>query len=74
MVIWKPVGQSDRQMRRRQQREVAEEAHHAEQRRDEQPAVLQNGKRAVPDHVLDVVQETIRACECKLFHPKSLLY
>lgn len=33
-----------------------------DERRDEQPAVLQQGERRVPDHVLDVVIETVGAC------------
>lgn len=33
-----------------------------DERRDEQPAVLQQGERRVPDHVLDVVIETVSAC------------
>lgn len=33
-----------------------------DERRDEQPAVLQQGERRVTDHVLDVVIETVGAC------------
>lgn len=33
-----------------------------DERRDEQPAVLQEGERRVPDHILDVVIETVGTC------------
>lgn len=38
-------------------------AHSADDRRDEQPTVLQHGERRVPDHVLNVVIETVRTCK-----------
>ena len=38
-------------------------SHSTDERRDEQPTVLQHGERSVPDHVLDVVTETVRTCK-----------
>ena len=54
----------DAQIRRpeRQRRDPGVRTYHADERRDEQPAVLEHGVRRVPEHVLDVVIETVRTC------------
>lgn len=38
-------------------------AYRADERRDEEPAVLEQGERPVANHVLDVVIETVGACK-----------
>lgn len=38
-------------------------AYRADERRDKEPAVLEHGERPVPNHVLDVIIETVGACK-----------
>lgn len=40
-------------------------AYRADERRDEEPAVLEHRERPVPDHVLNVVIEAVGACKSK---------